>query len=120
MRRAVVIGVLVAGLVGWLAPPASADVLVHVPDSRKCVGKKFKVGVWYQAWSGGPRGVRVRVVGPNGKTVLRKSVRATGDWRYWPVRAKHRGAYRTIYKQGRHGKPAWKQTFRTRAHRCRG
>ena len=82
------------------------------------MGKTFKVGVWYQAYSGGPRGVRVKVVGPHGRTLLKKSVRTTTKWRYWRVKAKRRGVYRTVYRQGRHGKADWKVRFRTRAHRC--
>lgn len=118
LRRILVVGAVLTALVAGLAPSASADVLMHRPPAKKCVGKKMRVGVWYQAYSGGPHGVRVRVVGPHGKTILRKSVRAKTRWRYWGVKLKRRGVYRTIYRQGRHGKPKWRNVYRTRVRRC--
>ena len=122
MLRRVLVGAvlttLVAGLTALSPPAASADVITSRPPAKKCVGKKIRVGVWYQSYSGGPRGVRIRVVGPRGKTVLKKNVRAKTRWRYWGVKLKRRGVYRTIYRQGRHGKPKWRQAFRTRVRRC--
>lgn len=118
IRRTIVVSAVVAVLGAVLAPSASADVLVSPPPGKKCVGKKLRVGVWYQSYSGGPRGVRIRVVGPGGRTVLKKNVRATPKWRDWTVRLKRRGVYRTTFRQGRHGKPAWKLKYRTRVRRC--
>lgn len=112
------VGVLTTALVAGFAPAASADVLVSRPVPRQCVGKAIKVGVWYRPYSAAQRGVRITVLAPRGKTVLKKSVRAPAQWRYWKVRVPHKGRYRTIYRQGRHGKPDWKQSFRTRVHRC--
>ncbi len=80
------------------AAPADAMVLVNQPASSVCVGHTFKVGVWYQQYSGGSRAYRVAVYSPSGKRLLYKHGRASSArWRYWKVRATQLGKYHTIY-----------------------
>lgn len=70
------------------AAPAAADVLVAAPPPRLPCGKPILLGVWYQAFSGGPRWARLSVRTASGRVLARRSVRATTRWRYWrfPVR----------------------------------
>ncbi len=78
--------------------PADAMVLVNQPASSVCVGHTFKVGVWYQQYSGGSRAYRVAVYSPSGKRLLYKHGRASSaHWRYWKVRATRAGKYHTVY-----------------------
>jgi hypothetical protein len=80
------------------AAPADAMVLVNQPASSVCVGHTFKVGVWYQHYSGGSRAYRVAVYSPSGKRLLYKHGRASSaHWRYWKVRATRAGKYHTVY-----------------------
>jgi hypothetical protein len=100
------------------APSALAVVLVNQPPSRVCVGKTFQVGVWYQEYSGGSRAYRLAVYNPHGKRVLYKHGHAPSSaWRFWNVRAKLTGKYRTVYRTRYHG--AW-HPYRvtTRSHHC--
>jgi hypothetical protein len=100
------------------APSALAVVLVNQPPSRVCVGKTFQVGVWYQQFSGGSRAYRLDVYNPRGKRVLYKHGDAPSSaWRFWNVRAKLAGKYRTVYHTRYRG--AW-HPYRatTRSHHC--
>lgn len=74
--------VLVALVV--LTPAAAhADVLVHYPRRVIDCGDDIKVGVWYQAYSGGPRWARIHIKSARGYILAKKKVRATKRWRYW-------------------------------------
>ena len=100
------------------AAPASADVLVEIPRSQVCVGDQFRVGVWYQEFSGGPRTYRLRVTGPSGHVVLSKHGKATVHWKYWHVTADAAGVHKTLYRPGRGVEDQWHIRARTRATRC--
>jgi hypothetical protein len=65
------------------APPAHADVLVHYPDSPIACGEDITVGVWYQAFSGGPRWARIYIESARKYVLAHKRVHATTRWRYW-------------------------------------
>ena len=54
MRRAPALGAGTAAVM--TAAPASADVLVNYDGGTTRLGQSLDVGVWYQAFSGGPRG----------------------------------------------------------------
>lgn len=63
------------------AASASADVLVRaLPASIPC-GADIEMGVWYQAYSGGPRWAKLSVKTLSGKTLLRRKVKATTRWK---------------------------------------
>lgn len=62
---------------------ASADVLVSAPPPSIACGDHIEPGVWYQAYSGGPRWARVSIKTVSGATVASRRVRATTAWRYW-------------------------------------
>jgi|SRR5680860_314439 len=115
---AVVLGALLVAGSGFFAP-ASADVLISAPQSRVCVGKTIKVGVWYQSYSGGPRRYRIKVYGPNGGVVFSKSGRARSDrWTYWRVPARRLGTYQTVYRSGANVADPWVSRSNTRSVRC--
>jgi hypothetical protein len=87
------------------ASPAAADVLVNQPAQHVCVGHSFKVGVWYQSYSGGSRKYRVRVFAPNGTKLLDRHGKAhSAHWKYWHIQATSHGTYRTKYNTP-NGKP---------------
>ena len=102
------------------AAPADAMVLVNQPASSVCVGHMFKVGVWYQQYSGGSRAYRVAVYGPSGKRLLYKHGRASSaHWRYWKVRATRVGKYHTVYSgHWKHAKRWDHYKVTTKARRC--
>jgi hypothetical protein len=95
------------------------EVLVNQPARSVCVGRTFTVGVWYQQ-SGGSRAYRVDVYNPRGVLVLYKHGRASASaWRFWHVRAKLAGRYRTVYWTHPAGSSEWSAyRARTRAHHC--
>ena len=79
---------------GWLAMASSV-----------CVGKIFKVGVWYQQFSGDSRRYRVAVYNPGWRRVLYKRGRApSSHWRFWRVRTTRTGKYHTVYRTRYQGK----------------
>ncbi len=101
------------------APLRPAVVLVNQPVPSVCVGRTFKVGVWYQQ-SGGSRAYRLDVYSPRGRRVLYKHGQApTVNWKFWKVRATMAGKYRTVY-WGHWKNPRKWSPYRatTRAHRC--
>lgn len=102
------------------AAPAGAMVLVNQPASSVCVGHTFKVGVWYQQYSGGSRAYRVAVYGPAGKRLLYKHGRAAAaHWRFWKVRAARPGKYHTVYSgHWRHPRRWDHYKVTTKAHSC--
>jgi hypothetical protein len=105
-------------LAGGVATPAMAQVLVNQPASRVCVSRTFKVGVWYQDFTGGSRAYRLDVYGPGGSRILHKHGDASATaWKFWHVRATRTGKYRTVYFT--RSKGAW-HPYRaaTKAHRC--
>lgn len=96
------------------------DVLINQPASSVCVGKTFTVGVWYQSFSGGSRAYRVDVSNPDGKRILYKHGRAPSSaWKFWKVRARIAGRYRTVYWTHPPGSGSWSPyRARTKAHHC--
>lgn len=98
-----------------LAPmgPARADVLVNKPKGRICVGKAIKTGVWYQAYSGGPRWFEVRILNPRDRVVFSTRGKATTQWRYWKFHPRRTGVFRTVYRV-----PGWQARFETRVRSC--
>lgn len=76
---------LTAVLLALAATPAAhADVLVHHDSRAVSCSNGIKLGVWYQAYSGGPHWAYMEVRTASGHTVLaHKKVRATTQWRYW-------------------------------------
>jgi hypothetical protein len=124
---------LTAVLAGWAAAPARAaaagqavtsavapaSVLVNQPAAAVCVGKTFRVGVWYQP-SGGSRAYRVAVYSPRGKRVFYRHGRApSGHWDFWRIRAKLAGAYHTVYSGHWKSRSVWSRyKVTTRARHC--
>jgi hypothetical protein len=97
---------------------ASADVLVNQPASSVCVDKTFRVGVWYQQFSGGPRAYRVAVYDPSWRRVLYKHGRApSSDWKFWRIRTSRTGKYHTVYRTRYKGKWIPYRAI-TKAHHC--
>jgi hypothetical protein len=116
LRRVLLVLISCGTVLTLLAGPASADVLVNQPRTQVCVGHTFRVGVWYQAFSGGSRHYRVRVWNPAGRKLLDVSGRASSDaWRFWRIHPHRTGVFRTVYGFGTGVAPL---TFRTRARAC--
>ena len=91
----IVAAVIATALAG--ARPARADVLVSVVPPVLACGSDIEVGVWYQAYSGGPRWARIRIKSINGTTLVRRNVRATSRWRYWHYTPRCGRRYRVQY-----------------------
>jgi hypothetical protein len=98
---------------------APAVVLVNQPASAVCVGKTFRVGVWYQR-SGGSRAYRVAVYSPRRKRVFYRHGRApSAHWDFWRIPAKLAGAYHTVYSAHWKSRSAWtRYKVTTRARHC--
>jgi hypothetical protein len=95
-------------------------VLINQPASSVCVGRTFRVGVWYQRYSGGSRAYRVKVFNPRGKRILFRHGRASAaQWKFWTIRPLQAGRYRTVYSGHWKSTTAWTR-FRviTRSRRC--
>jgi hypothetical protein len=94
-RSGLITGVLLLCLV-WAAP-AQADVLVNAPEQSIACGGQIKTGVWYQSYSGGPRGATITIKSIGGQTLNRRRVVAQTVWRYfyYTPRCGHR--YRVQY-----------------------
>ena len=88
---------LITLAVAAVAPSASADVLVHAPKPSIRCGADIKLGVWYQAYSGGPRWAVLRVRSAGGRTLARRRVTATTRWRYWTYSPACGRSYRVRY-----------------------
>jgi hypothetical protein len=133
MRSIAYVLLMIAVMAGGMAAPAQASatalrpatglrpatVLVNQPASTVCVGKTFKVGVWFQR-SGGSRAYRVAVYNPRGALVFYRHGNApSARWAFWRIRAKLAGTYRTVYS-GHWKKPKVWTKFRakTRARHC--
>ncbi|HKD88494.1 MAG TPA: hypothetical protein VKB62_08200 [Streptosporangiaceae bacterium] len=101
------------------AAATPAVVLVNQPAGSVCISKTFTVGVWYQQ-SGGSRAYRLDVYNPRGMRVLHKRGTAPASaWKFWKVRAKLAGRYRTVYWTHPAGSRKWSAYHaRTRAHHC--
>jgi len=115
---AIILTSLLFGVGLMFAPAASADVLIEATPSSVCLGNTFEVGVWYQKFSGGPRGYRISVFGPAGVRVFYRHGLATTTWQTWRVRAAHLGKYRTLYQSGPDANPQWHWNYYTTARRC--
>ena len=108
----------VFGIVIGAATKASAVVLVNQPRARVCVGHTFRVGVWYQQFSGGSRRYRVTVYNPQWHLILHKTGRApSSHWLFWRVTAAQTGDYHITYRTIVHGK--WRPyRAKTVSHNC--
>ncbi|MDA0136294.1 hypothetical protein [Solirubrobacter deserti] len=79
------IGLVVALVLAFSAPAASADVLISaIPRTLVC-GDAIAPGIWAQAGTRGSRTVRMRAIDDRtGKVWWRKTAKAPfDDWRYW-------------------------------------
>ncbi|MBA2273359.1 MAG: hypothetical protein H0W21_05560 [Actinobacteria bacterium] len=112
--RLIVVG-LASLLILAAMGPARADVLVNKPKGRICVGEAIKTGVWYQAYSGGPRWFEVRILSPRDRVVFSTRGKATTQWRYWKFHPQRTGVFRTVYRV-----PGWQARFETRVRLCGG
>jgi hypothetical protein len=93
-----------AGALATTAGPAKADVLINYVSPSVHVGQSIEVGVWYQSFSGGPRGYWAGVWSyPAHKWIFTRSgdASATG-WTSWSVKLPERGEYATVYGTPRH------------------
>src|SRR4051812_8569064 len=79
MKRFLPLAIIV-GLLATAAP-ASADVLLEAPLSRATSSACISIGVWYQAYSGGPRTISVSLFRPDGRRVAHRTIVATTRWR---------------------------------------
>jgi hypothetical protein len=115
---------LVLGLAGpALAAPAGVQpalVLVNQPVSKVCVGRTFRLGVWFQRYSGGSRAYRVAVYNPRGTRILYRHGQAPrGHWRFWKIPARMAGVYRSVYYGHWRSRTAWNiYRARTTARHC--
>ena len=98
-----------------MSPPAGATVEFNSPKPAVCVGGTFKIGAWYQSYSGGSHAYTVRVSSPSGKVVFEHHGNATTTWRMWNIRAAQAGRYKTLYTSI---SPKGQLTFRTTARMC--
>lgn len=103
-----------------VASAAPDVVLVNQPVSSVCTGHRFKVGVWYQSFSGGSRAYRIAIWGPRHIRFFYRSGLATAKhWRFWMVTAGRRGRYRIVYSGHRPGSKKWtKFQIFVHARRC--
>ncbi len=96
------------------AAPASADVLVNYDGGTIHLGQSLDVGVWYQSFSGGPRGYWEGVWShPQHKWIFTHSGQASPavPMKIWPVKPHVRGEYDTVYVTMSNGR-----TYRTVFH----
>ena len=102
------------------APAAPAVVLVNSPARWVCAGHKFKVGVWFQRFSGGSRRYRIAISGPRHRRFFyRHGLAPASHWRFWRVTAGRAGEYRIRYSGHRPGSARWTTYLATtRARRC--
>lgn len=101
-------------------PQAPAVVLINRPANSICSGHRFKVGVWYQSFSGGSRAFRISIWGPRHiRFFYRHGIASAKRWRFWKVKAGRRGRYRVVYSGHRPGSKKWTrfQIF-VHARRC--
>ena len=115
-RRILVVlagAVALAGILPWLvaASPARADVLISPPGGTVRLGHSIRTGVWYQAYSGGPRWVKLSITHER-KVVWSRRVTATTTWKYYGYRPRATGifAVRCVVDEGR-------SSFRVRVRR---
>lgn len=119
-----------AGAEPSLAAPAAAAsaarivtpdvVLINQPVRSVCVGHAFRVGVWYQRYSGGSAAYRISVSGPRRvRFFYRHGIASSAHWRFWKIRAGRAGRYRIVYSGHRPNAAKWSRyvTY-TRARRC--
>lgn len=85
MKRHVLLLLLAPVAVAAAPSLAQADVLISALPKTVACGRPIKVGVWYQAASGGPRWARISIR-EDGHVVAAKTVEATTSWRYWTYR----------------------------------
>lgn len=103
-----------------VAPAAPSVVLVNQPTTSLCSGHHFKVGVWYQSFSGGSRAYRISIWGPRHiRFFYRHGLASAKHWRFWNVKAGRRGRYRVVYSGHRPGSKKWtKFQIIIHARRC--
>lgn len=102
------------------APAAPAVVLINQPANSVCTGHRFKVGVWYQSFSGGSRAYRISIWGPRHiRFFYRHGLASAGHWRFWRIKAGRSGRYRVVYAGHRPGSKRWTRfQIIVRARRC--
>jgi hypothetical protein len=84
-----------------LAPAAAhADVLVEYPGTSVACGDQIKLGVWYQAYSGGSRAATIQVLSARKRVLTSKNVRAAATWRYWYYTPRCGRHYYVRYRTG--------------------
>ena len=96
------------------APVARADVLVEYPGTSVACGDPIKLGVWYQSYSGGPRGATIDVLSARKLVLFHKRVVASTTWRHWhytPGCGRHYFVRYTV--------PAGRQTYRIWVQKAR-
>jgi len=109
------IAVRTAAVLAALAAPeiGRADVLIHAPPKRVCLGRPIEVGTWYQSYSGGPRDFSISIYAPGARRDFFIRGLATTTWRLWKFWPTSTGAYRIVYA------PVTRFTkFTTRVSRC--
>ena len=97
------------------ASPAAADVLVNDDAGTIYPGQSLEVGVWYQAYSGGPRGYWEGVYSyPQHRWIFTRSGQASPavPAKFSPVKPHVRGQYATVYAVSQGGR-TYRPTFRT-------
>jgi hypothetical protein len=93
---AVAVGLLASLVLGVAV--ASADVLVNDPGSSVSCRAGIRTGVFYQAFSGGPRRATITIRSAAGTIVFSRSVIATGRWHYFRYHGRCGRRYRVIYE----------------------
>ena len=101
-------------------PVAPGVVLINQPARSVCAGHKFRVGVWFQQFSGGSRAYRIAISGPRHRRFFyRHGLAPASRWRFWRVTAGRAGQYRVRYSGHRPGSARWTTYLAiTRARRC--
>ena len=106
-KRTLVLGITMLALAGTAATAADAVVLVSRPASSIFCLDPIKLGVWYQAYSGGSRSYRVTLRNPAGNVIFRREGRAPSlGWQVWRPRPIN-------YPGLRHGYSTYKSTYLT-------
>jgi hypothetical protein len=115
----VMLGTIATAVLALALPGlAGADVLYSAPKAKICLEgtSKIRIGIWYQAYSGGPRWFRIRIR-HGGERVYTKNGHATTTWRYYgfdpPAISTWAGRYKTVIRAA-----GWRQVRWTRVVIC--
>ena len=82
------------------APAAArADVLISRPAPSIACGSTIRTGVWYRDFpTQGQRGAAIAIQSSSGATLWRRTVKATGSWRYFHYAPRCGRHYRVRYE----------------------